>query len=395
MSEVAELPKSKKIKGGVVASKISINSKRFLKGCDIASKAIDTKSIVPAISNILVIVEEGFLSFTGTNLKQTIITKVDYPDMFGKSRFMFPTALGIKLLQNLPDAAISISHITTESESLGLKTTHHAIEITCGGNSYTLETENPDEYVKVNSIADETPIIINKDAILKGLMYCKSSASEDDLRPALTGINFIIKENLSIIATDGFSLAQYVADLEREDDREFTFLIPSKASNILNELSGETIEIRLSGNGVEFSDKTTSIFSLLIDERYPDYQNAIPNSHETESVVSVSDIKSALSRVSILSGSDSATTAMTLNESGIEINIIDSNYNNDGTEIISIDRFDGPDIKIGFNPYYLTRVLSKITSGTIRVEVSQPNRPILIYPSSETGLLLLIMPTMI
>ena len=393
MTQTTELPKSKKLKGGEVVSKIAINSKSLLSACNIASKAIDPKSIVPAISNILINVEAGGMKLTGTNLKQTIVTKMDYPDLFCQAYFLFPAALGMRLLQSLPDSPIEISHITKSHTAGTVASKVHAIEIQCQGNHYTLESENPTDFVKVNNLEDIQPISLPSEDVFKGLLYCKANASKDALRPALTGLSFKAKgSDFSVVATDGFTIAKYVALLSEPVDQDLNFILPSAASNLLEDLRGEDITVRLSANGVEFSDDKTSIFTLIIEDKYPDIDGVLPTEYATEMVFDATSMKAALNRAIIL-GSSAAATYFNLSEQGIQINTVDDNINNDATELIPVEDFTGNPFLIGFDPNYLSRLLSKIGSGNVQVKGNASMRPLILYPDIEPGLLFLLMPS--
>jgi len=393
MSEVAELPKSKKIKGGTIVSKISINSKRLLNACNKAAKAIDAKSIVPAISNILIEVVGDSLRLTGTNLRQTVVTKAYYGEIGSQAYFMFPAGPGIKLLQNLPDASVEVSHITSIQKSGEVETVSHQVEITCNGNSYSFESDDPKDFVKVVNLSDQEPLLISGEQIDKGILFCAPFTSTDGLRPSMTGINFDIKANkLSMNATDGFAISMYETELSDPVEKDITFILPAKASVLLSELNKGNIELRIANNGVEFSDGATSIFSLIIDERFPDITNAIPNSHSTSITVDANDLKSALNRISILSSN--AQTHMLLSEKVLSINTIGINENSDGNEDVLVSDFSGDDLHIGFNPALIMRALSKIGSGTISINATTFNRAFILLASAEPELTFLIMPSM-
>ncbi|KQS33995.1 DNA polymerase III subunit beta [Dyadobacter sp. Leaf189] len=397
MSEILEeIPKSKKFKGGSVTSKITVNSKRFLRACETAYRAINPNSIVPAIANILVQLEDGKLKFTGTNLNQTIVTEIEHNELFVSARFLFPADLGMKLLKSIPDVPVEITHLTFQTtDSVGNPTTADAIEIGYAGNTYRFETFAAKDFVNVPDCSISPVTTFKTEAVSKGIFFCKQSVSEDKDRPSIQGIFFkALGSSLEVVSTNRHILTKYVADLEEEIEAEISFTIPTKPAEIISELTGETIELRITNNGVQFSNETTKVFTLLIDERFPDYNLAIPKSHISECIIPLAPLKASMNRINILAN-ENAKTSLNITDESIEIEIYDSNFNNDASESVAISSLSGPPIKIGINPVYLTKILAKHVSGDITMKLGENNRAILIYPEDEPEVELLIMPVMI
>ena len=60
--------------------------------------------------------------------------------------------------------------------------------------------------------------------------------------------------------------------------------------------------------------------------------------------------------------------------------------------------FDGESLEIGFNAKFLSEMLSNLSSSTVMMELSQPNRAGLIVPTSKQDhedILMLVMPVML
>jgi len=391
MSEVAELPKSKKVKGGTVVSKISINSKRFLSACSIVSKVISSKPIVPAVANILVQVEGDSLKLTATDTKQIVITKLYFNEIGNKSHFSFPAGPGIKLLQNLPDAPVEITHLTSEVKGGEVIKIVHNIEISCNGNYYSFETDDPIDFPVSPNLIDVEPVSIPSSAISKGVLFCKDFTSTDTLMPALNGIYFEVQPDvIKMHGADMHSVSKFEYKHQSDVSENISFVIPLKAANLLSELNSGDVELRLSGNGAQFSDKATTVFFLLIEEKYPEIENAFPKTNKIEAVVDVNAFKSALNRISIISGI--GQTRMVLSGDTMRIETNDTNFGNNGEEEFALNEYQGEDYYVGFNPVFVMRSLSKISGGTVTIKGTVPERQFTMVASAEPDFEFLVMP---
>lgn len=391
MSEIAELPKSKKVKGGTLVSKITINSKRFLSACSIVSKVISSKPIVPAVANILVQVEGDSLRLTATDTKQIVVTKLYFGELGNKSHFSFPAGPGVKLLQNLPDAPVEISHITSETKGGEVIKIVHNIEISCNGNYYSFETDAPIDFPIGPNLSEIDPVTLPSDAISKGILFCKDFTSTDTLMPALNGIYFEVRPDvIKMHGADMHSISKFEFKHQSEIEENLSFVVPSKAASLLSELNSGDIELRLSGNGAQFSDKATSVFFLLIEEKYPEIDNAFPKTSSIEAVAEINAFKSALNRISIISGI--GQTRMVLSDSLMKIETNDTNFGNNGEEEFTLNEYKGDEYYVGFNPSLVMRSLSKISSGTVTIKGTTPDRQFTMIASAEPDFEFLVMP---
>lgn len=88
---------------------------------------------------------------------------------------------------------------------------------------------------------------------------------------------------------------------------------------------------------------------------------------------------------------------MKITGSELTISAEDLDFSNEAKETLACDH-DGEDIEIGFNAKFLVEMLSNVSSKSITLHMSAPNRAGLIIPADKNDnedILMLVMPVML
>ncbi len=149
------------------------------------------------------------------------------------------------------------------------------IEITSDNGKYKVMGENPDNFPKEPTADDTTSFKTTASALITAINKTIFATSNDDLRPAMTGVFFELdKKGLQFVATDAHRLVRY----KRKDvssPKSDSFIVPRKPLNLLKAaIPANDEEITLSYNSNHFFVKhgTTQMSCRLIDARFPRLQ---------------------------------------------------------------------------------------------------------------------------
>ena len=160
---------------------------------------------------------------------------------------------------------------------------------------------------------------------------------------------------------------------------------------VLDLLQGEVLvsfsknQISISGDGVYFT-------SRLIDGAFPDYRLIIPKEEKTKVVLMRSELLSTL-RLSTVFADKFYQVIFNVNNSKKSI-IIQSKNNDVGSSTSAIEAvLDGSDIEVTFNLKYFLDVFQTISSDSISISFTEPNKPIIIKGVSDSSFIYLLMPT--
>ena len=135
----------------------------------------------------------------------------------------------------------------------------------------------------------------------------------------------------------------------------------------------------------------------LIDERFPDYENAIPAENPNKMIISRSELLGSLKRIGLYANKTTNLVRFKITSNGLIASAEDIDYSSAASETLSC-QYEGEDIEIGFNAKYLAEMLGNMNCKEISVEMSAPNRAGLIFPvekDENVDTLMLLMPVML
>jgi len=300
-----------------------------------------------------------------------------------------PAKILMDSLKNLPDQPLTFNI----DKNFG-------IEITSDNGKYKIMGENPDNFPKEPAADDTNSFTMTASALVTAINKTSFATSNDDLRPAMTGVFFELdKKGLQCVATDAHRLVRY----KRTDvkcPKTDSFIVPRKPLNLLKAAIPSTedeITVSYNSNHLFVTHGSTQMSCRLIDARFPDYKVVIPAENPYRLTVNKNDFQSALRRVNVFS--NKSTNHVSLNISGSELQLAaqDVDFSFEGNERMKC-QYNGEDMMIAFNAKFLIEMLSAAESDDVNIELSTPTKAGLIKPTDQDeneDLLMLVMPLML
>ncbi len=222
------------------------------------------------------------------------------------------------------------------------------------------------------------------------------SVSNDETRYHLNGVFFESheKNRITMVATDGHRLSMIKKSFK---DLNFTekigVIIPKKGLFEIKKLIESTMEdVFIAVEGSQFILKAGSsvLMIRLIEGKYPNYQQFIPQKLNHKIVVPRESILSCLKRVSLLANQKSKAILMHFNEGKLEITSNNPELG-DAKEELDIN-YKGPELKIGFNARYIEDVLKNIEQDNVEFELNDHLSPGVLKPADNSDYLNVVMP---
>ena len=233
-------------------------------------------------------------------------------------------------------------------------------------------------------------------AIMKSLF----AVSNDDLRPAMTGVFFELdNKGMTCVATDAHRLVRF----KRTDvscPKTDTFIVPKKPLNLLKSAlpdNDDELRISFNSNHLFVVHDGTELVCRLIDARFPDYKVVIPVDNPYKLTVRKNDFQSALRRVSVFSNKSTNQVALTISGSELQLAAQDVDFSFEGNERMAC-QYDGEDLQIAFNAKFLIEMLNAADTEDVVIELSTPTKAGILKPSEaaqDEELLMLVMPLML
>ena len=368
--------------------KFIVSSSALLKQLQHISGVINTNTVLPILEDFLFEVEKNKLTVVATDLETVMRVQLDI-EAKDSGKVCIPARILMDSLKNISEQPLTFNI----DKNFG-------IEITSDNGKYKVMGENPDNFPKEPAADDTTSFNMPASALITAINKTIFSTSNDDLRPAMTGVFFELdKKGIQFVATDAHRLVRY----NRKDvkcPKNDSFIVPRKPLNLLKAAfpsNDEEITLNYNNNHLFVKHGTTQMSCRLIDARFPDYRVVIPTDNPYKLVVNKNDFQGALRRVSIFSNKSTNQVALNIAGSELELKAQDIDFSFEGDERMKC-RYDGEDMMIAFNARFLIEMLSAADSDEVTVELSSSTKAGILRPSEQDeneDLLMLVMPLML
>lgn len=369
--------------------KFSVSSSELLRHLQIAGSAIGSNPVLPILDDFLFKIENKVLYITGSDLETNITTSLE---VMADTDFAvaIPGKILLETIKALPQQPLTFT----------VNPDNFAVEITSSYGKYRLAGENGDDYPDMPTPDHVDTVGINSRYLLEGVAKTIFAASNDELRPAMTGVYFQIDFNkLTCVATDAHKLVKY-ATPHLAGEVSTSFIAPKKALNILkSNLPADTaVQIAFNKSNAFFSFDSISLVCRLIDARYPDYNAVIPVETPIHVVLNRADFLHSLKRIAIYANKTTNQVALDIQSKSLTISSQDLDFSNEATEQMSCE-LEGAPIRIAYNAKFMIEMLSVLDSEEIRLQISSASRASLLVPiepeNTDREILMLVMPVML
>jgi DNA polymerase-3 subunit beta len=368
--------------------KFIVSSSQLLKQLQHIAGVINANTVLPILEDFLFEVEKNKLTVVATDLETVMRIQMDI-EAKDSGKVCIPAKILLDSLKNIADQPLSFNIDK-----------NYGIEITSDNGKYKVMGENPDNFPKEPVADDTTSFTMTATALVTAINKTLFAVSNDDLRPAMTGVYFELdKGHVQFVATDAHRLVRYKRT-DASSPKQDSFIVPRKPLNLLKSAlpdNNDDITVNYNSNHLFVKHGTTQMSCRLIDARFPDYKVVIPADNPYKLVLGKADFQSALRRVSVFSNKSTNQVALNISGSELQLAAQDIDFSFEGNERMKC-QYDGEDLTIAFNARFLIEMLNAADSSEIRIELSTPTKAGIIKPMEQDDnedLLMLVMPLML
>ncbi len=272
--------------------KFIVSSTVLLKHLQQINGVINSNTVLPILEDFLFETDGKKLTVTATDLETVMRVQMDVESKTN-GRICIPAKILMDSLKNIPEQPLSFNIDKNFS-----------VEITSDNGKYKVMGENPDNFPK-EPVPDETnKFTITADALSSAINKTLFAVSNDDLRPAMTGVFFELNgDAIKFVSTDAHRLVRYTRN-DVSCPKAENFIVPKKPLTLLkNALPAGDEELTLSynSNHLFVTYGSSQLVCRLIDARFPDYKVVIPADNPFKLTVNRNDFQNALRRLSVFS----------------------------------------------------------------------------------------------
>ncbi len=372
--------------------KITVLQENLARGLGIVSKAVSPRSTLPVLANVLVASDEGRLRLSATNLEMGITCWIP-ARIEEEGSTTVPARTFVDLISTLPSDQVMLK-LDAQTQTLNVR----------GGTSTNdIKCIDAQEFPPLPVPDFEGAVQINVGDFREMIHQVAFAASTDEARPVLMGVLVQVdKDKLTMAAADGFRLSVRKAVLSTPAPAPVSAIVPAQALKELARVAtdgGEPIYMVLpKGRGqVVFRVKDVEVVSQLIDGTFPDYQQIIPRSYKSRTLVSTASLVKACKQAEIFAREGSNVARLNIKSaqgemqpSEVEISAVSEETGKNETIVEAT--VDGGGLLIAFNVKFLREALEVIRTPNVALETSAPNAPGVVKPVGEDDFLHVIMP---
>lgn len=347
-----------------------------------ASRAVATKSTIPALEGVLL--QAGpQLTISGYNMQTGIRTTLD-ADITEEGALVLPSRLFGEIIRRLPDDVITFA----SDEGMNVR-------LTCGDAAYHITALSAEDYPELPEVEDQYSIRLPQQLLHSMISETSFAVSTDEARPIHTGSLFEISESdLTVVSVDGFRLALRREPLEGTKGGSFYFVAPGSALNEVEKICGDTEEaavITLGSRHLLFEIGGTQLICRRLEGEFLNYKSAIPRSNPITVTADTKSLISSIDRVSVvISEKQKSPIQCVFNEGRVSISA--KTVNGEASDVCPIDG-NGGGLTIGFNNRYLLDALKYAPADSVRLEMNTGISPCVILPTEgEERFLYMVLP---
>ncbi len=363
----------------------TINRSAFISQLNNVLRAISSKTTIPILTGLKMVVNEDNIVLTGSNSDITIESVISANDanndltIEDTGAIVLPARFFSDIVKKLPDKKVTIE-VTSGFQA----------DITSGSAKFQINGQDAENFPHLPEIETNKSVTLPNDILKEVIRQTVIAVSKQESRPILAGVHMTLKDGvLTAVATDSHRLAQRKVVLENIDNGiDFDVIIPGKS---MEELSGmisdvhEDVQMQVTENQVLFIFGNTHFYSRLLEGNYPETSQLIPQTADTTVELEAGTFLSSIERASLLSHesrNDVVKLSLKPSENLVRISGDSPDIGTVEEEVVT-SALDGNDLEISFNPNYMKDALRSFGQATIKISFTSPLRPFTLVPTEE------------
>lgn len=363
----------------------TINRSAFISQLNNVLRAISSKTTIPILTGLKMVVNEDNIVLTGSNSDITIESVINANDADNDltieetGAIVLPARFFSDIVKKLPDKKVTIE-VTSGFQA----------DITSGSAKFQINGQDAENFPHLPEIETNKSVTLPNDILKEVIRQTVIAVSKQESRPILAGVHMTLKDGvLTAVATDSHRLAQRKVVLENIDNGiDFDVIIPGKS---MEELSGmisdvhEDVQMQVTENQVLFIFGNTHFYSRLLEGNYPETSQLIPQTADTTVELEAGAFLSSIERASLLSHesrNDVVKLSLKPSENLVRISGDSPDIGTVEEEVVT-SALDGNDLEISFNPNYMKDALRSFGQATIKISFTSPLRPFTLVPRED------------
>ncbi len=362
--------------------KISLAKDDLLTQLGIAARVASARSAVQTLSGVMVHAEDsGDLELRATDMEMAIRVRAQAAvERAGEA--VLPARLLVDVVRSLPIGQVSIERAPSDQD----------IRVVAGEADFRLRVLPVEDFPRLPEAPGDPAIKVPTSTFIDTIARVARSASRDETRPHLTGVLVSASATeLRMVATDSYRLSVQETKLSEAVQQDLEVNVPARALGELTRVTGDSdaIDIWALENQVLFRANGVTLSSRLVEGRFPNYRQLLPEAFEHELRVNRAELLEVVRRIGLLAQKN-APLRLAFAEGTLEVSAQTPDVGR-ASESLPVP-FKGEPLEIGFNPDFLRDGLESAEGEELLLKLISPLRPGLLQSGDDGGFTYLVMP---
>lgn len=361
--------------------KFTINRNLFIENLNNVMRAISSRTTIPILSGIKLVLTEDELILTGSDTDISIEIKIPVSEdlaVESTGSIVLPARFFSEIIKKLPGKDFSFE----VKESF-------QTQIVSENSDFTINGLDANNYPRLPEIPDDSTFTISGKTFREIINETQFAVATQESRLVLTGVHFNFSpDQIKAVGTDSHRLSERTISLENGPQTETDLIIPGKSLQELSRIIGEgnpEVKVCPGESQVLFEIGNILFYSRLLEGSYPDTDRLLPTESSTSVQFELSELSSALDRASLVTHAgrnnvvrlslDTENQKVVLSGESAEIGNVE--------EEVSFKNLSGENLELSFNPDYLRDALRASITDSIVMKFTQPLRPFTVVPDKE------------
>lgn len=315
----------------------------------IVSGVVPTRTPKEILKNVKLEVASGEATLIGTDQEVGIRYQIPGIETDSAGETLLPTNRVIAILRELTEDGIE------------LDVNEDRIELRAGQSQFQLSAEDPAEFPAVAEFNETNYHSVPGNVLQNAIRRTIFATDVESTRYALGGILLEMGDDgMALVATDSRRLALQRIPSKAEgshEDENSTPVVPRTAMSLIEksiEGDGEVL-VAVHQNDVLIKSGHSTIYSRLVEGRFPRYGDVIPSESKSVIELNVGPFYAAVRQAMILTNEDSRGVDFQFSEGTLTLK---SEATDAGSSKIDLPiGYDGENLAIKFDPRYLAEFL--------------------------------------
>jgi DNA polymerase-3 subunit beta len=337
---------------------------------------VERKSTIPVLSNILIeSLGENSIRIVGTDLDVTIRCDAE-ADIKQAGAMCIQARKLFDIVRSLDEGDI---HFKKEDNQW--------VRMKAGRANFRLAGVSREQFPEI-PVFKSAPLKLAADIFNYFVQNTAFAITNEQSRFTLSGAKFMLDgDKARMVTTDGHRLAFIEKEVgssagsaspasegsTSQNSPMMDTLVPKKALLELTKLCRDCdgdVSFGEDPNHIYFETGGRLLITRKLSGNFPNYDMVMPKDNDKEVTFDLSDMRSAVRRISLMADERQRSIRMTVREGEVELSA-SSSEEGEGNEFVPAD-YNGEEMTLGFNWQYLQEFLNNVGAIESSAKVSEP-----------------------